>query len=304
MMLFKLSDPVKGSIFVFISAFMYATLPILTKYAYKYGLEPSSAIFFRYLFAFIILFVYLKFYKKEPVINKSFWVFGQGIFLITASATYFFALQYLAASIASIIFFSHPVLVALLAILVYKEKLNSKLAAGLLLALLGIIFVSGVFSGSVTIAPFGLFLGMMGSICYALFALLGQFNVSRSSPISLTATFALVGIIMIPLLFFRDLDFLTALTLKQALICLTMALINTVLSISFYLRGMQKIGASRAALISSLEPVLTVILAMLFLGEALSPLEAAGATLVLISLYLAVTSHHNVNREQNVCSDD
>ncbi len=294
----KLSDSVKGSIFVFISAFMYATLPILTKLAFQNGLSPSSAIFYRYLFAFILLFIYLKSYKKETVIIPSLKVIVQGLFLVAGSVSYFYALQSIAASTGSIIFFTHPIIVAVLAILIYKEKINVKLAAGLFLALMGIILVSGIFSASVTIAPFGLMLAMISSICYACFALLGQSNVAQASPIALTATFTLTGALIVPLIFFRDMHFITSLTWPQVLICLTMALFNTVLSISFYLKGMKLIGATRASLISSLEPVLTVILAMLLLNEVLSLLEAAGAVLVLISLYLAVSSHSKDSPEQ------
>ncbi len=294
----KISDPMKGSIFVFISAFMYATLPILTKLAFQYGLTPSAAIFYRYLFAFILLFLYLKLWKKEPVIAPSLKVILQGLFLVAGSVLFFYALQYIAASIGSIIFFTHPIIVAFLAILIYKENLNLKLAAGLLLALAGIILVSGIFSTSVTITPFGLMLAMISSICYACFALLGQYNVANASPFALTATFTLTGALIVPLVFFRDLHFITSLTWPQVLICLAMALLNTVLSISFYLKGMKLIGATRASLISSLEPVITVILAMLLLNEVLSPLEAAGAVLVLISLYLAMSSQSKDSREQ------
>ena len=286
----RLSEPVKGFILVFISAFMYATLPILTKIAYQYGLAPSIAIFYRYLFAFMILFLYLRLYKKEPAINPSFMVILQGLFLLGGSITYFYALQHISASIGSIVFFTHPIIVAVLAILIFKEKISIKLGAGLLLALLGIILVSGVFNSSFALAPIGLILAMLGSFCFACFALLGQSNVAQASPFVLTATFALTGALIVPVIFFRSFNFITSLTWEQVLICLAMALFNTVLSISLYLKGMQKIGASRAALISSLEPVLTVIMAMFLLQELLSPLEAAGAVLVLISLYLAITS--------------
>ena len=128
----KLSVTAQGALFVFISAFMYATLPIFTKLAFKYGLSPSEAIFYRYLFAFIILSVYLL-YKKESILIPSAKVLGQGLFLLGGSIFYFYALQHIAASTGSIIFFTHPIIVAVLAVLIYKEKINLSLAAGLLL---------------------------------------------------------------------------------------------------------------------------------------------------------------------------
>lgn len=293
-MFFKLSDPLKGTLYVFISAFMYATLPIFTKFAYLNGMEPASAIFYRYLFAFIILFFYLTVWKKGPIISTSPLVIAQGLMLITASLFYFHALQSLSASIGTIIFFTHPILVALLAISIYRERLSIKHGVGLLLALIGIILISGIFQGSLVLSSTGLILGVAASICYALFVLLSQINVAQTSPVSLAATFSLIGVIIIPIVFFRDFNFITSLTINQAFICLGMALLNTVLSITFLLKGVQKIGAARSALISNLEPVISVMLAMLLLQEIFSPLEAAGAVFVLISIFLAVSSHSNV----------
>lgn len=292
----KLNDTIKGAIYVFISAFMYATLPILTKLAYLHGLDPSSALFYRYLFAFIFILLYQKLLKRQAVISTSLLAIGQGILLITASLFYFNALKSLSAGIGSIIFFTHPILVALLAIFIYREGLGIKLVTGLLLALTGIVFISGVLGGSVVVAPAGLLLGVLASICYGLFVLAGQTNVAKSSPLSLTATFAMIGVIAIPILFFRDLHFLTDLTWPQVLICLGMALFNTVLSISFFLKGVGKIGASRASLISTLEPVLSIGLAIILLGEVFSRLEAAGIVLIMISIYFAITSYRGVNQ--------
>ncbi len=287
----KLSEPLKGTIYVFISAFMYATLPILAKLAYIHGLEPSSATFYRYLFAFMILLIYQTIIKKEAAFSTSPLAIGQGMLLIGSSLFYFYALKSLSAGIGSIIFFTHPVLVAFLAIFVFKEPLGIKLGLGLIAALIGIILISGIFNGSVVIAPISLFLCVLASICYGLYVLVGQTNVAHISPIPLTATFALMGIIIVPVLFFRDFGFITSLTITQALVCLGMALLNTVLSIFFFLKGLQKIGASRASLVSTLEPVLSIILAMIILKEVFSPLEASGAVLILISMYLAVTSY-------------
>ena len=293
----NLSKTAQGALLVFISAFMYATLPIFTKLAYRYGLSPSVAIFYRYFLAFIILSVYLGL-KKERVLLPSVKVFSQGLFLIAGSVFYFYSLQYIAASTGSIIFFTHPIIVAVLAVLIYKEKINAPLAAGLLLAMLGIILVSGVLGSSANVTTAGVLLAGISSICYACFALLGQNNITQASPLALTANFALLGTLIIPVIFFRSFDFIVTLTFVQFMICLAMALFNTVLSISLYLKGMQKIGASRAALISSLEPVLTVFLAMLILHEALSPLEIFGAILVLVSLYLAIISHRPGPQEE------
>jgi drug/metabolite transporter (DMT)-like permease len=67
-----------------------------------------------------------------------------------------------------------------------------------------------------------------------------------------------------------------------------MALANTILAVSFFLKGVQKIGASTAALISTAEPAITVVLAYFLLGEKRTLVEVLGTVLVLLSILLTV----------------
>lgn len=283
------SDLVKGFFFIFASALMYASMPILGKLAYQLGLLPETIVFLRYSLAFVILSLYLGLGKREPVLSLKPLVFLQGVFFVAGSLLYFFSLRYLTAGLTTVIFFSHPVLVAVLAQMIFKEKLSSRLVAGLMIAVIGILLISGLTMQGLRIHSTGFIYCIIGSVCYALYSLVGQINLERSSPLSLTATLVLVGIIVIPVFFPQGMLLLLSLTLEQLLIGLAMALLNTVLAITFFLRGVQLMGASRSSLVSTLEPVLTLLLAFLLLGERLSPMEMLGSLCVITSMILAVT---------------
>lgn len=285
-MLKNLSDQVKGSIYICLSALVYATLPILTKFAYSAGLQPDNILLIRYIFTFIILSLYLRLVKRKSILNKSPLAIIQGILMITQGLLFFYALCYLSAGLAIVIFFSHPILVAVAALPLFKEKLNLHLVLGLLLAITGVGLISGLTSGAINLSPRGLLLIILCSVCYTIYSLIAQMNVSRISPLTLTNTFALIAIVVL----YRDFSFVYSLNLEQLTIGFAMAILNTVLSVVLFLKGVQKIGASRATLISTLEPVFTLLLAFLLLGEIFSPLELFGSLLVLISMFLAVSS--------------
>jgi drug/metabolite transporter (DMT)-like permease len=63
-----------------------------------------------------------------------------------------------------------------------------------------------------------------------------------------------------------------------------MALVSTVLPIRMFLVGLGRVGPSAAATLSTVEPVVTVLLATLFLHEALHPLQVLGGLCILVAV--------------------
>ncbi|WP_286880180.1 DMT family transporter, partial [Cupriavidus sp. UBA2526] len=59
------------------------------------------------------------------------------------------------------------------------------------------------------------------------------------------------------------------------------ALVSTVLAILTFFAGLQRLGASKASMLSTLEPVVTVVLAAVLLGEHIGPTQAVGGGLIL-----------------------
>lgn len=289
-MFMNASEELKGSLYIFFSALMYATLPILGKLAYLAGLGPGSILLLRYCFSFILLTLFIKLFRKSKVLSLSPLVIAQGVFLTVSGLFYFYALQTLSAGLTTVVFFAHPVLVAVLAILIFKERFVPRLFVGLVLALAGIVLISGLGANINGLSLNGLFFALMACLFYAFYSLIGQKTLSGTDPLSITATLSLLAVIIIVPLYSNDLGFLGRLTPQQVWITLAIAVLNTLLAVLFFLKGLQKIGASRATLISTVEPVLCLLMAYLILGETLNLLELTGSILILVSMLLAVYS--------------
>jgi len=289
-MFINASKELKGSIFILFSAFMYATLPILVKLAYSAGLGPGSTLLLRYIFSFILLALFIKVVKHDHILSLSPPVIAQGIFLTASGLFYFFALNTLSAGLTTVIFFTHPVLVAILSILIFKERFVPRIFIGLALALGGVALISGLVGHSPGLSSEGIFFALLACICYSFYSLLGQKTVARSNPLSITATLSLMAIIIIVPVYHSSLGFLFVLTPSQLLITLVMAVFNTLLAVLFFLKGVQNIGAARATLISTAEPVFCVMMAFLILGETLTGIEVIGSVMVFASMLLAVFS--------------
>jgi drug/metabolite transporter (DMT)-like permease len=67
---------------------------------------------------------------------------------------------------------------------------------------------------------------------------------------------------------------------------LAVALVGTVLAIGFFLAGLERLGAVRTSVYSTLEPAFTLALAALLLGEEVSALRLAGGALILGAVLL------------------
>ncbi|NMC27229.1 MAG: DMT family transporter, partial [Syntrophomonadaceae bacterium] len=88
--------------------------------------------------------------------------------------------------------------------------------------------------------------------------------------------------------FYRDLAALSHITTAQFGIALAMAVLNTLLAVLFFLKGLKRIGASRATLLSTAEPVFCLLMAYIVLGESLSLRQMTGSAMVLASMLLTV----------------
>jgi drug/metabolite transporter (DMT)-like permease len=67
-----------------------------------------------------------------------------------------------------------------------------------------------------------------------------------------------------------------------------MALISTVLAAGGFLAGLRRLGPARAATLSTVEPLFTVVFAAIVLGERLSPLQLGGGLVILLGVLIVI----------------
>lgn len=292
--MFKNSSPqLSGVIYVLISAFTFASLPIITKIAYQCGLNPENTTILRFFFAFVFMTAYIKIKKGEPVITCTPMVLSQGVVLTLTTMLFFYALQYMPAGLMTVIFFTHPILVAILAIFIFREKFSPQLFVGVILALIGVILTSHPDSFFSPDSYKGLILAVLASLIYAVYSLLGQKVVAHVNPLAITATQSL-EIFLLVSIYYHNFAFLGQLNLAQLMITLFMAIFNTCIPFLFLLKGIEKIGAAQASLISTAEPPFAIIMAMFILHEEMNLTQIGGAILIFISVLLVVYPIPNI----------
>ncbi len=168
-----MKDIVKGYLCAFISAFTYGLIPLfMIPIKKEESFSVDATLFYRFLIASGAI-VFFLFYQKERLrisFREGLIMNLLGILYALSAEFLFLAYDYLSPGIASTIFFSYPIIVALVLILFYKEKLTIPTLLSLLLVVAGVGVLS-IKKGE-ALNYIGLGISLLGALVYALYILI------------------------------------------------------------------------------------------------------------------------------------
>jgi drug/metabolite transporter (DMT)-like permease len=197
---------------------------------------------------------------------------------------YFAALQRIDASILSLLLYTFPAMVTVAAIALGRERFSGRRMAALGLTSVGLVLVlAGAAAGAFN--PVGAAMALGAAGVYTAYILLSEGAALRIRPYLLSAlvcTGAAVTLTTGSLLLgqLRPGD-VTA----QGWVWLgAIGVVSTVAAIGLFFAGLRRVGPSTAAILATVEPVVTVLLAFLVFGETLAAVQVTGAALVLASV--------------------
>jgi drug/metabolite transporter (DMT)-like permease len=277
-----------------LSAAGFASMTILGKIALSANISLSTILCLRFGGAALLLFAYLAFiHHKKTLPGRRL---ALSLLLLGAigytgpSALYFGALGRNPAYLNSLLLYVYPAFVALFGWMI-DHKPPTLLEWGAMgLASGGVVLTLGINGTEVLegepIDGLGIILVIGSAAWYALYILISDRYVHRAGPWVSTAWISAGASVS-----FLAGGWITK-TLDSNLppagpwILLAMVLLSTILPLGTFLAGVQRVGPTTASLLSTLEPVFTVLLAVLLLGETLLPIQIAGGALVLAAVIL------------------
>ncbi len=273
-----------GILFIAISAASFGAMPIFAKYAYLDGVSPNTLLFLRFSIAACCMLIYIA--VRRLVFPKGTLLFA--LFLMGAigyggqSYTYFTALKYAPTGLVALLLYLYPALVVILSVFFLKHKLTIIEVLALFLALTGTVLVLGVKTSAQML---GIVLGIMAACIYSIYIIVGT-RLMKKAEIASAST-----IIMIAAgLFFSILSFIEGFEFPKTsngwMHALAISLISTVVAILCFFEGLKRIGPVSASMISTIEPVVTVVLAFIFLGEPTTIYTIIGGMLILSTALL------------------
>ena len=271
-----------GVFLIFLSAFGFGVMPILALYAYKDGLNVPTLLFLRFFLGAVCLFAYVLMRKIgwRVTLRQAACLFLMGGILYTIQSTFYFsAVRYISASLAVLILYLYPVLVAILAAVVDKEKLSGKILAPTGVALLGLAIVLGAPVDNLDM--FGVALAFGAALIYSVYIILGRRVVAQVHPLVTTAFIAAFAAVSFLIYGSADGSLIFNLSSHAWILIFGVVFFSTILAMGTFFAGMHIIGPTKASILSTVEPVITFGLSALLLGERLSWFQCFGAALVL-----------------------
>ena len=274
----------RGILLVAVSAASFGVLPIFTKIAYGYGTGTYTLLFLRFLTGalFMLTLMYLgKLPRPTGREIRSFLLLG-GLAYVGQSLTFFLALHHASAGVVSLLLYLYPAFVTAGSALLFCEVITKRKLLALVLALAG---AAVIVSGELRASPLGVALAVTSSVIYTIYILISSRLVRPGMGLQSSA-FIFLGAACVYGLLNLVFGFAPPAEPAGYVPILLIALISTVLAMWTFFAGMEKTGPSVASLVSTLEPVVTVLLSVLVLHEKLTWNVVLGGVLVMTALFI------------------
>ena len=278
---------------VVVSAACFGTLAVLTPLAYSAGTAPLPLLAWRFMFASLLLALVAGVRDPRRLIPPRGDLLRYSALALTgygaASVCFFFALKFADAAVVAVLLYAYPAFVTIASWVFLGEKATWGRAAAVLVTFVGCAMVVGLFGGVGHVAWPGVVLGLGAAVGYTLFNLLShRWLPGRSQLVMMTYTFGIAAIMAAVLALASGQTLSPASWQPQAWWLIgAIVLVPTFAAVVLYLQGIRGLGPSQAAVVSTLEPLFTIVLAWLVLGQHLSWLQLAGAALVLAGVVAA-----------------
>ena len=292
-----------GSLVVVLAASGFGMLGPLARFAYDAGFAPLSFVAWRALFGFLLIAVVVAVRARRGgrIVNPFSLPRrdGLGLLVVAISAlglnvAMFLAFEVTTVALTLLAFYTYPALVAVVAVALGHERLDTTRWLALALAVTGMVLVvAGGLAGdgaggSVAIQPLGLLLGFVAAIWQTVFV-----TVSRDRFPTLPADQAMTWILLITAVTCAVIAIIAGNALdvplrepRALLVAVFTGVAAAGIPSVLFLVGIRAIGGTRAGILMLLEPLVGVTLAAVLLGESLLPIQVLGGAAILAAALL------------------
>ena len=287
-----------GLLLVVLGAALFGTLGIFGRVAPEVGLSVTGLLAPRFLVATATLWGYLWVTGRiEWVRGRALAVeLGLGVVYGIMSVAYFESLVWLSAGIAALLLFTYPVLVTVASAVVLDEPVTVPKLLALVAAVAGVVAV--LYGGPVEIAPLGVVLVGLASLCYTCYTMGTRAVMANVNPL-IHASYVFLGVSVTILAYGVATSSLSVPVTSDAwLLVAAITVVGTLLPMLLFTEGLVRVEASTASIVSTSEPLTTVALGVVLLGEPMTLSIALGAVLICTGVVLSSAAVERVIRRR------
>lgn len=277
----------KGIFYTVVSALIFGVTPAMARLTFDGGANAVTITFLRAALALPLLALAMKvkgipFATDRRGFRDLFLVGGMSSAITTVLL--YLSYAYIPVGMATTLHYIYPVVVSASCVVCFGEKMTKPVLAALVLCMTGVALFSGKMdAGNAT----GVALALVSGFTLAFYMLFADKSTLRNEhflkitfyiSVALTVCAGTLGLVTGSLTF--------ALTPKAWVYAWIVALSTSLGGIAFLQLGIKYAGAMIAAILSTFEPIASVVCGVLILGEEMSLLKAAGCACILVSVLL------------------
>jgi drug/metabolite transporter (DMT)-like permease len=300
-----------GIVLTIISAFAFGSGALFAKPVYGAGVGWHELMAWRFLIGAAVAWAWIALYPparaglrrldRRALLGS----IALGVLYTGNSATYYAGLEHVSASLAGLMVYTYPAIVAVITLQVGRPLEGRRAWTALAIALAGVALAVGNIDQAAPPPLLSLALVAVSPVIYSIWIVLaarlsgerrsgaGAETKDDDTPdptaagaVMLTATAATYWITALAL----NRPVLPAQIPGEAWFGIAgVGLVSTFIAVQAFYAGAHRIGAARASLVSTVEPVWTIVLASLLFGESLGPIQLVGGAMILIGVVIAQT---------------
>lgn len=279
-----------GLVMILVSASCFGATSIFARLAFASGADTYTVLALRFGIAALCLSVFQA-VRRVPLprgrVLVQLSLLG-AIGRVAQTLTFFIALTLIPAGLVSLLLYLYPAIVTVLAVAFLRERMTPLKLGALVVALAGTALTIGPATGD---DPIGIALGVLTACLYAVYILISSRVTPKAGILSSSTVITLAAALV-----YCALAGLHGAALPQTMLgwlsVLGLALISTVIGTLTFFAGLGLVGPTDASTLSTLEPVITVVLAALILSETIQPLQLAGGALILAAVVALARGKH------------
>lgn len=295
----------KGTICVALSAVIFGFTPIMAKITYAGGSNGITTTFLRMILCLPFLLGLIKAKKISIKISKKQLMNTMILGAVGVACTtilLYLSYTYLPVGLSTTLHFIYPLIIVLACTAMFREKMGKLKWIAVGLVTLGILTFIEKGSGT---KMFGAVIALISGLFYAFYILFSDKAGLKDLNCFVLAFYACISAAVTTFIFGMSTHALTFILTPKAWIFSTLvALFTSLGAIPLMQIGIREVGASTAGILSTLEPITSVICGILVLGETISPMKIIGCVLILTGVILTQKSQTDECDEQQLLIEE
>ena len=290
----------RGIINDIVSGVSSGLIPLFSIPVIAAGMGNVSILVYRFLFGSIAMLGMLLLRKTDIRISISELlriIILSAFYIGTALAT-LECYHYLSSGIATALVYTDPIWCAIIGLMFLGDKFSLKQTSSIILATVGVMMMTGVFTEDGTFSALGLFWGLMSGLSYALYLIfVPRLNLKRIPSLKLTFYVFFIGMILLAAYNITTEGRIETVPDTECWInIILLGLIPTALSNICVTMSLRLIDSTIVAILGAFEPLTAMVIGILVLGDPWSLLSLSGAALILLAVAILTILPKYINR--------